>query len=289
MEVRDRVAVVTGGASGIGRGIALALASRGAAGVVVADLEEDKAAAVAREVTAGGAAALAVRCDVADEESVEALAEHAWRHFGHVEILFNNAGVSGGGPLLDASASDLRWILSVNLFGVWYGCAAFGRRFRDRPSPAWIVNTGSEHSLGFPHPQAGFYTASKHAVLGLTDVLRHELPPHVGVSLLCPGVVRTDLYDATRNRPRDLGGRGEPDALSQAVMERGMDPLEVGRLAVAGVEREEFYIVPHPHARRYVEERSREILAAFDRQATADPDPERYDVMRIVADVLSRR
>ena len=113
MEIRDKVAVVTGGASGIGRGIALALAERGAAGIVVADLEEERAAAVTREVTEIGSAGLAVRCDVSDEASVEALAERAWDRFARVELLFNNAGVSGGGPLLDATAKDLRWILSV--------------------------------------------------------------------------------------------------------------------------------------------------------------------------------
>jgi meso-butanediol dehydrogenase/(S,S)-butanediol dehydrogenase/diacetyl reductase len=274
MQVRDKVAVVTGGASGIGRAIGLALAENGAH-VVVADVEEPRARQVAEEIASHGVRATAVVCDVSKEESVEELAERTWREFGRVDLLFNNAGVSGGTWLLDSSSKDLAWLFSVNVFGVWYGCKSFGRRFRDQGTPAWIVNTGSEHSLGLPHIQAGFYTATKHAVLGLSDVLRSELPPHVGISILCPGVVKTDFWNASRNRPTEFGGPAEAAKEIKAIMDRGKEALEIGRQAVAGVERGDFYIVTHPHARGYVEKRCGEILE------------QRFDVTTIALEVFA--
>lgn len=286
MQLRDKVAVVTGGASGIGRAIGLALAEKGTH-VIVADVERGRADEVAKEIAALGVKSVGLACNVAREESVEALAEEAWKWFGSVDLLFNNAGVSGGTWLLESSAKDLRWLFEVNVFGVWYGCKAFGRRFKEQGTEAWIVNTGSEHSLGLPHIQAGFYTATKHAVLGLSDVLRSELPPHIGVSILCPGVVRTDFWNASRNRPVEHGGPAEAPKEIRAIMERGKDALEIGRQAVAGVERGDFYIVTHPHARTYVEKRSAEILAAFDAQAPFREGEERYDVTTIALEVIA--
>jgi NAD(P)-dependent dehydrogenase (short-subunit alcohol dehydrogenase family) len=286
MQVRDKVAVVTGGASGIGRAICLALAEKGAH-VVVADVEEGRTRQVADEIASRGVRTMPAVCDVSKEESVEELAESAWREFGGVDLLFNNAGVGGGTWLLDSSSKDLAWLFAVNVFGVWYGCKTFGRRFRDRGTPAWIVNTGSEHSLGLPHIQAGFYTATKHAVLALSDVLRSELPPHVGVSILCPGVVRTDFWNASRNRPAEFGGPAAAPKEIKAIMDHGKDALEIGRQAVAGVERGEFFIVTHPHARQYVEKRYAEILSAFDEQAPFHEGDERFDVTTIALEVFA--
>lgn len=286
IQVRDKVAVVTGGASGIGRAIGLALAEKGAH-VVVADVEEGRARRVSDEITARGVRSMAAVCDVAEEQAVEELAERSWSEFGRVDLLFNNAGVSGGTWLLDSSSNDLAWLFSVNVFGVWYGCKAFGRRFRDQGTPAWIVNTGSEHSLGLPHIQAGFYTATKHAVLGLSDVLRAELPPHIGISILCPGVVKTDFWNASRNRPTEYGGPVEAAKEIKAIMDRGKEAMEIGHQAVAGVERGDFYIVTHPHARSYVEKRYGEILAAFDAQAPFRDGEERFDVTTIALAVFA--
>lgn len=286
MQVCGKVAVVTGGASGIGRAIGLALAEKGA-DVVVADVEEARAQAVADELGTLGVRSLAVACDVSNEIEIEQLAERSWREFGQVDLVFNNAGVSGGTWLLESSSADLAWLFGVNVFGVWYGCKVFGRRFREQGTPAWIVNTGSEHSLGLPHIQAGFYTATKHAVLGLSDVLRAELPSHIGISILCPGVVKTHFWNAARNRPVEFGGPVEGAHEIRAIMDRGKDALEIGRQAVAGVERGDFYIVTHPHARAYVEKRYGEILAAFDAQAPFREGEERFDVTTIALDVLA--
>jgi len=283
---RDAVAVVTGGGSGIGRGIALALADDGCH-VVVADVEAEAAAAVADEVRARGVRALAHRTDVTSLAEVERLADATWAEFGHAELLFNNAGVGRTAALLDGTDADLRWIFDVNVFGLWYGCQVFGRRFAEQERPSHIVNTGSEHSLGVPHLLAGFYTASKHAVLALSDVLRREAPPHVHVHVFCPGIVQSGFWNAARNRPAAFGGAEEAAPQMKAIQDRGMDALDIGRRAVDGVRRGEFLIVTHPHARAFADERYREIADAFERQAPRTEGDERWDVNRIVGEVFT--
>lgn len=263
----DRVAVVTGGASGIGLGIARALAAEGAH-IVVADIEPEPAHEASQALCALGIRSIADVCDVTDRGSVEALADRAWSEFGHVDIVVNNAGVfPPSGPLIETLEQDARWVLDVNLMGVWHGCAVFAPRFIEQGTPAHIVNTGSENSLGLPHTNAGIYTASKHAVLGLSDVLRNELPDFVGVSLLCPGIVASQLGASARNRPERYGGPIPSTARRTTPSGVGLQPDEVGRRVVEGVRKGEFYIVTHPPVREIVEERCREILGAFERQA----------------------
>jgi len=263
-DLKGKVAVVTGAGSGIGRGIARALAAEGCH-VVVSDIEKQGAEAVADELKRGGVRSLAVPCDVADRASVEALADRAWEAMGRVDILCNNAGVGTVGTVADTTPTDVAWVFSVNFFGVWNGCSVFVPRFRQQKSPAHILNTGSEHSLGIPFPGMGIYTATKHAVLAISDVMRRELADDgIGVSILCPAVVRTEIWNAGRNRPREFGGPLESPEQYRELMATGKDPDEVGRIAVAGIKRGDFYILTHPEVRRIAEERSREVLAAFD-------------------------
>jgi NAD(P)-dependent dehydrogenase (short-subunit alcohol dehydrogenase family) len=287
-EIKGKVAVVTGAASGIGRGIALVLAERGCH-VVVADIEEQGLRAVADEIEAKGARTLALRIDVTCYEDVEALAAKAWDAFGHVDLLFNNAGVIGNGPLLDEDPKKLAWIFSVNVFGLWNVMHVFGRRFRDQRTEAHICNTGSEHSLAVPNPFSGIYNASKHSVLSFSDVLRREVPPYIGVSILCPGIVNTNLWDAARNRPPQLGGPAQANESSRAIIQSGRDAMDIARCAVDGVVRGDFYIVTHPHDRKFVEERYQEILAAFDAQAPWNEEAERYDVMGLIRKMSKER
>lgn len=268
-QLEDKVAVVTGGASGIGRGIARALAREGAH-VVIADVEEGPAETVAAALAGKGVRSVAIACDVSDRASVEAVADRAWKEFGRVDVLCNNAGVGAAGPVADSSPQDREWVLSVNVTGVWNGCSVFVPRFRESRRPAHILNTGSEHSLGIPFAGMGIYTASKHAVLALSDVLRRELEPDgIGVSILCPAVVRTEIWNAGRNRPRRFGGPQQSPEEFRNFMASGMDPDEVGRLAVAGIRRGDFYILSHSQVREIVEARYRELLAAFDAQTPA--------------------
>jgi NAD(P)-dependent dehydrogenase (short-subunit alcohol dehydrogenase family) len=279
---KDKVAVITGGGSGIGLGIAHALADEGTH-ILVSDIELDLAREAASDLRRRGVQTLAIRCDVSERSNVEDLAERAWGEFGHVDIIFNNAGVlPPGGSVIDTSEFDARWVLEVNLLGVWHGCSIFGRRFIAQGTPAHIINTGSEHSLGMPHTDRGIYTASKHAVLGLSDVLRHELPDFVGVSVLCPGMVHSNLATATRNRPERFGGPapGSPDTSSAAGF--GMRSGDFGRRVLEGIRRNDFYIVTHPPVRELVEERFAEIATAFDAQAPRYDGDELLDTRAVV-------
>jgi NAD(P)-dependent dehydrogenase (short-subunit alcohol dehydrogenase family) len=278
-QLAGQVAVVTGGGSGIGRGIAVALAAAGSH-VMVADIDAAAARETAAQLAGTGVEAVAAECDVTDRQAVEALASKAWEHFGHVDIAVNNAGVFP--PVrraISIDERDARWVLEVNLMGAWYGCSAFGRRFTEQGTPAHILNTGSENSLGVAHAGAAFYTASKHALLGLSDVLRHELPDFIGVSILCPGMVATNLASSARHRPERFGGPG-PEAHPANM---GQDPADIGRAAVEGIRRGDFYIVTHPPVREIVAERSAEILAAFDAQAPRYPGDEAIDTRAIMA------
>jgi NAD(P)-dependent dehydrogenase (short-subunit alcohol dehydrogenase family) len=278
-QLAGKVAVVTGAGSGIGRGIAAALAAAGSH-VMIADIDPAAASETAGQLAGSGVEAVAAECDVTDREAVEALASKAWAHFGHVDIAVNNAGVFP--PVrraISIDERDARRVLEVNLMGAWYGCSAFGRRFTEQGTPAHILNTGSENSLGVAHPGAAFYTASKHALLGLSDVLRHELPDFIGVSILCPGMVATNLASSALHRPERFGGPG-PEARRESM---GQDPADIGRAAVEGTRRGHFYIVTHPPVREIVAERAAEILAAFDAQAPRYPGDEAIGTRAVMA------
>ncbi len=211
MEIADKVAVVTGGGSGIGRGIGLAL-GRAGADVVIADIDISRAEAVANEVQTLGRRGAGFKCDVTSEASLEALADFAWNGMGHAELVFNNAGVVATGMAVEASSKDLLWTFGVNAFGIWYGTAVFVRRFLARGIRGWICNTTSENGIGVASIGTAIYTATKHAVLGITDAFRMEYAGKIGFSVICPGIVKTDLWDAGRNRPAEYGGecKGDP-------------------------------------------------------------------------------
>jgi NAD(P)-dependent dehydrogenase (short-subunit alcohol dehydrogenase family) len=265
MELRGKTAVVTGGANGIGEGIVLALAEAGASSVV-ADLEVERAEEVAARARRHGVDAVAAAVDVADFASVDALAAAAYERFGAVHVLCNNAGVGAMSPLDALAPGDWEWVLSVNLGGVFNGVRAFVPRMRAQGGGAHIVNTASEHGLGVPFAGMGVYTASKHAVVGLSDVMRHDYAAEgIGVSVLCPGWVNTTIWNCARNRPGRFGGPVEtPAEVGRLWEERGMDPLEVGRATVAAVARGDFWILTHPEVRGVAETRCREVAAAFD-------------------------
>jgi NAD(P)-dependent dehydrogenase (short-subunit alcohol dehydrogenase family) len=281
MELQGKVAVVTGAASGIGRGIAEAVAGRGA-DVVVADIEADRAEEVASTISSGGTRAIAAGCDVTDSASIEALADRSWDEFGHVDVLVNNAGVFSPSPFLDIEESNARWVLDVNVMGVFLGCKIFGRRFVEQGSPAHIVNTGSENSLGMAHTNAAIYTASKHAVLALSDVLRNELPEFIGVSVLCPGIVASDLQTATRNRHERYGGPTPSSRSNGAPTGYGLTPDEVGERVADGIERGGFYIVTHPPVVEIASERWDEISAAFADQAPRFEGDDKLDTRALL-------
>ncbi|MCC7365146.1 MAG: SDR family NAD(P)-dependent oxidoreductase [Dehalococcoidia bacterium] len=261
-----KVAVVTGGASGIGRSLALAFAREGAH-IVVADVEVAGAEAVRDEVLALGVRSIAAQCNVADFGEVEALAAAAYAEFGAVHLLCNNAGVVQFAPLAEVTPADWTWLRSVNLDGVMNGVMAFVPRMVAQGGPGHILNTASIAGLSSESmARLGMYVATKYAVVGLSEVLRGELAPSgIGVSVLCPGGVVTRIIDAGRNRPRELGGPfGSPVAAASGIQMQGMAPDDVAALVLAGVRANQLYVPTHPETRPLVEARHANIAAAFD-------------------------
>ncbi len=282
--IKGRPVVVTGGANGIGAALAAEAASRGASAVVIADVNIEAAEATAAAIPNASAAV----CDVADAAAVEAFAESVVGEHGVPGLVCANAGVMAGMvPLLDIDPKDAAWILSVNTLGVFHTLQSFGRRMRDDEAGGWLMATGSEHSTGVPHAFASPYTASKHAVLGMCDVLRQELPDHVGVSVLCPGLTTSQLWNAASQRPDEFGGAVEGDAAAGGFMEAsGMAAATVAQRALDGVEAGRFLIPTHYNARRYAEAREADMAEAFDHLQTIDTTD--YDVNTLAADLLAQ-
>lgn len=277
-----KAAVVMGGGSGIGRGIALALAKDGV-DVAVADIDASHAGAVAQECAAYGVKTSAHGCDVTDADAVEALADTVWTGFGRVDQVYNNAGVIAMGPGLDFTTQDLSWLFEVNVYGTWYGCAAFGRRFLEQHHQGWICNTASENAIGMSSVGSAIYTGTKHAVLGFTDVLRHEYSGRIGFSVLCPGAVNTSIWDSGRNRQARFEGSAVSMELAHRAMRYGLDPHNVGRLAVDGVNNGEFLIITHPHEREVAERRWQDVANAIKRQWPNGPDARHFSSAEIQA------
>jgi len=283
MQVTDKTAIVTGGGSGIGLAIARELAARGCK-TIIADW--DGAAAEQAAADIGGSAA-AVQFDAADVASVEAMAAQVWDATGGVDFVFANAGVSANAPLLEADADTFDWTMNVNVRGVWATGKAFINKMIEAGRTGHFTITASEHSFGFQHAGAGFYTASKHAVLGLAEILRAELPDTIGLSVFCPGLVETRLYDAGRfgivpPSPEDI------KAFGAAVMSKGMAPETVAKAAIDGTQDGVFYIVTHATAFAAVEKRFGELQAAFAMQAPMTEEAKQYEVNKVVADLLGR-
>ncbi len=274
----DKVAVITGGANGIGFDIAKALTTEGAH-VVIADLAQSECDAAADQIASQGGTAMAHKCDVTQESEIADLADAAWERFGHVDLLFNNAGVGAGvTPAVKMSDADLRWIFEVNFFGNWNACMHFTRRFIEQGSEAHICNTASENSIGWPTPYMAGYNASKAAVLGYTGMLRMELPDHVSISLLCPGWTQTDIGRSGTRRQEKFGGPKPAGPSFPTEGEITPYPVDtVGKHTLAQIKEGAFYIFPHYAARHLAEERNDEIITAFDAQTTHTADWKKHD------------
>ena len=289
MKLHGKSAVVTGGGTGIGEALCLALAGRGV-NVAAADIDAGAAQAVADQAKRAGVKALGVVTDVTDESAVDALADAAWEAFGCVDILVNNAGVMHPtASLASTSAADFDWVFAVNVRGAMNGIRTFVPRFLASGNESRVVSTASEHAFGVPHIGGGLYTASKHALLGLSDVLRRELPQHVKVSVLCPGIVASTLWRASERRPSAYGGASPaPEAAGAFMRQVGMPAEEVAARAVEGIAKGEFYIVTHPHAAGIAEARWTEIEAAFASQAPRREGDAEYDLEPIMRQLMGQ-
>lgn len=263
-EIAGKVAVVTGGASGIGRGIAEELIARGAR-VVIADINGERLLPVAEEIGAVG-----VRTDVTDPESVQALADAVLERFGRVDIVVNNAGVGPTAPIKDLTLADWRWMIDVNLWGVINGIHVFLPLLRANPDGGHIVNTASMAVFN-PLPGLGPYTAAKMGVQGLSEVLAMELEAEgsrVHVSILPPGPVRTNIKESLNYRPAgETGGLRADDleAKPEAQQLRWVTPSVAGAIVARAIENDDLYALTHPDWWDRVAGRIEAIKAEFDR------------------------
>jgi NAD(P)-dependent dehydrogenase (short-subunit alcohol dehydrogenase family) len=265
-ELKDRVAVVTGAASGIGAALARALAGEGMR-LALADVEEPALAAFAETLRGAGAQVVAIPTDVSQRRDVEALADRVFLEFGGAHLVCNNAGVCQGGPLLEMNDADWEWLLNVNFHGVRLGCSVFGPRLVEQGEPAHILNTASVGGW-ISGGTLGMYSTTKYAVVGYSEALAMELEPHgVGVSVLCPSFIRTALTDAARNRPAALGTAPAGMEFVEAGMAQGGVPEDVARHAIRGIREGAPYIFTDAVFEPLIEERFQRARAALKRAA----------------------
>jgi NAD(P)-dependent dehydrogenase (short-subunit alcohol dehydrogenase family) len=265
----DKIAVVTGAASGIGRGLALRFAAAGMH-VVLADVEAGALEEAAAEVAATGRQALAVRTDASKAADVEALAQATLDRFGAVHVVCNNAGVALSGLTWMHTVADWEWLLGVNLWGVIHGVRVFTPIMLAQGGDAHIVNTASLAGL-ISGPGQSIYGVTKFGVVALSETLFHELQmlgSPVRVSVLCPGFVSTRIADAARNRPADLADTALPPPGSEALEELGRQllasatpPSVIADRVLEAIREERFYILPHPQWKDLIQERMEGILA----------------------------
>lgn len=249
-ELAGRNAVVVGGGHGIGRGIALAFAQEGM-DVAVLDIEEDAAQAVAEELRAFDVRAIGLRADVTNVDYLNAAARDVTAALGPVHVLSNNAGVVlPQGPITGNDDRDWQFVFSVNLFGIVHCVQAFLPQMRAHGRGGHIVNTSSTAGLVAIHElEVGVYTASKYACNGYTEILRGELADEgIGVSVLCPGLIATDLSGTSaRNRPDRFGGpTSAPPPMSPELAAQAMQPEAVGPIVVRGIKANRGTILTHP-------------------------------------------
>lgn len=258
-DIKGKTAVVTGGASGIGRAIALALSREGAR-VVIADLDEAGITGTVEEISRRGGEAVAVRTDVSDSHAVQDLADRAWSEYGPVRILCNNAGVGMFGGLETMTLRDWTWIMGVNVWGVIHGLLAFVPRMIAEGKEGHIVNTASISGL-VPNAYLGAYTTTKYAVVGLSECLRKDLRAYgIGVSVLCPMGVDTRITEAERNRPEHLKNPGEPSFHpSIDFLGRIIAPDQVADRVISAIKRNKLYILTHRESQEPLRRRFRQI------------------------------
>jgi NAD(P)-dependent dehydrogenase (short-subunit alcohol dehydrogenase family) len=293
-EVRGKVAFITGGSSGIGLGMAQAFSEAGMK-VIFTYMNETHRDEALQRFKPGNAGVHAIKLDVTDREAVRRAADEAEKVFGRVHLLCNNAGIGLRAPASEATYQDWDWGLGVNLGGVVNGIATFLPRMRAHGEGAHVMTTGSSASLVAGN--VGVYVTSKYAVMGLMESLRDELNgQNIGVSIYCPGLVKSNIAASERNRPDSLRveGMAAPAAESTPAMEEfmrrfakvGMDPLEAGRLVLAGIRQNDLYILSHGEFRNVMRERAEALMASLP---TAPAPPERAALTRTYTTAIYAR
>ena len=274
-DFNSKVVVVTGGASGIGYALAERFAKEGAK-IVIADIEVGALERAALALRAAGADVLPVRTDVSKRESVAQLLERTLSAYGRVNVLCNNAGVYVAGPAWQISERDWQWILGVNLWGVIHGVSVFVPRMLEQGDDCHIVNTASASGL-ISVPMMAAYQVTKHAVVTLSESLSMELSQQhakIGVSVLCPAFVQTNLHEADRNRPAGGEDEGLPAQARAAIKEAvtamvtgGKPASEIADAVLAAMREQRLYVITHPEVLPVLEKRMQRILSAGKPQA----------------------
>lgn len=275
-QLAGRTAFITGGANGIGLGMARVFSGVGM-NVVIADIRRDHLERAASDLAREGCTVHTITLDVSDRAAMAAAADETERVFGKVHLVCNNAGVNLFKAMDICTYNDWDWVMGVNLGGVINGVVEFIPRLKKHGEGGHILNTASMASI-ISGPGAGIYTAAKFAVRGLSECLRYALAPHgIGVSVLCPGLVKSFIYDSNSVRPASLPGetteqeRAFLDVLPR-LHDAGMDPLEVAEVALQGVRENRLYIFPHPEFKDEIREICEEMVSAMP---DTEPDPAR--------------
>ncbi|MDK1024113.1 MAG: SDR family NAD(P)-dependent oxidoreductase [Gammaproteobacteria bacterium] len=280
-EFKHKVAVVTGAASGIGKALVEKCLNEGMQ-VVLADVEETALASTVDEFQSKGHNnLLPVITDVSKLGEIEALLDATINAFGGVHLLFNNAGVTGSGSVLEASINDWNWVMGVNLWSVIYGVRTFVPKMIAQDCECHVVNTASVFGL-IPGVQTAGYGVTKHGVVVLTESLYSELlrkNAKVKVSVLCPGFIRTNLIDAERNRAAELRDETEKELTAEEaegremfrqLLENGMDPSELAEITFQGIRDEKLYIQTHTEFNAMITARALHITQGTTPAGPAD-------------------
>lgn len=258
-DFKDKVVVITGGATGIGKAIADKFGAEGAK-VIISARRENRLQEALKDLTDKGVDARYKVCDVSKSDDVKALADYAWSEFGQVDVLVNNAGITGApGPVMDLSVEDYKKVYDINVFGILNGIQAFGKRMTEQGTPAMIMNVNSETGLYTVGPYMSTYMSSKFAAKAISLSLMLEMPERVQVSCVFPGLVQAEL-----------GG-------SKEFTQAGMPADEFVDNIWPQIENGEFYIVSHPWGKDYLSEESEEAIKVFERYTPHFEGDEKYD------------
>lgn len=260
-DINNRNVVITGGSTGIGFALAKALGAKGCK-LLVAEPDEERLKTAVSALNDLGIDANYHVCDVSELSQVQQLADTAWELFGRVDMVFNNAGIGiRQKPIIETSPTELQAVFDVNFFGVWHGSKIFAERLIEQGTPAGIYNTGSENSLFNAVPNNAAYLASKHAVLGMTENLREQMPDFIRVGLIIPGLVESELTKRIAHLAMDA------DTFAVCVLKQIADG--------------QFYIVSHAYNMVQINKRYEEIAAAYAQYAPRYEGDEEYDIRHL--------
>lgn len=272
-ELKGKTAFITGGASGLGLSMARAMGAAGA-NVMLADIEQSAMDAALADLRARQIKAQGVLCNVGHRDQLRAAALKTIEAFGKVHIVCNNAGVGAGGEFGTVPERDWDWIVDINLLGVVYGMEVFVPLIKSHGEGGHCVNTASMAGMISP-PGMEPYNATKFAVVAMSEGWNMQLAPaNIGVSVLCPGFVRTRIHESRRNRLSEYGAdpRANDDAIANgagALVQSGIDPDAVGARVVEAIRDNELYVFTHPEMKALVEMRFAKIMEAFDKAAAS--------------------